>query len=111
MSLLLKKNLNQLDDQKVPEKVKSKTVNINGFKVQRVTVEPGWRWSEHTKPIVGGDSCQKHHLLYVLSGKLHVKMNDGKEEEFSEGDIADIPSGHDGWNAGNEDLTWLDIQK
>jgi len=29
-------------------------------------------------------------------------MDDGKEEEFSPGDVGDIPPGHDGWTVGNE---------
>ena len=57
------------------------------------------------KPVVGGESCQKHHLIYVLSGKLRSKMIDGKEEEFGPGDVGVIPPGHDGWNAGNEPVS------
>ena len=30
--------------------------------------EPGWRWSEHVKPIVGTDSCQEHHIGYRFEG-------------------------------------------
>ena len=34
------------------------------------TFEPGWRWSEHVKPIAGTDTCQAAHLGYVLSGRM-----------------------------------------
>jgi hypothetical protein len=34
--------------------------------------EPGWRWSEHVKPIAGTDSCQATHLAYVISGRVLV---------------------------------------
>ena len=61
------------------------------------------------KPVVGGESCPKHHLVYVLSGKLHVRMDDGKEEEFGPGEVGVIPPGHDGWNAGDEPVVWLEI--
>ena len=39
-------------------------VNIAGHPVLYVTYEPGWRWSEHLKPLAGTDSCQATHLLY-----------------------------------------------
>ena len=45
-------------------------VNIAGQPVMYMTYEPGWRWSEHLKPIVGTDSCQATHLLCCLSGRL-----------------------------------------
>ncbi len=104
-----KKNFNKPDETQTPEKQKVESVMLNGTKIQRVTAEPGWQWSKHNKPVVGGDSCRQHHLLYVLSGKLHVKADDGKEEEFNAGDVGDIQPGHDGWNAGNERLVWLEI--
>ena len=34
-------------------------VDLNGHAVGRGTFEPGWRWSEHVKPIAGTDSCQQ----------------------------------------------------
>jgi mannose-6-phosphate isomerase-like protein (cupin superfamily) len=87
------------------------TVNIDGIKLKRVTAEPGWQWSKHLKPVVGGESCQVHHVFYVMSGNLHVKMDDGKEEDFAPGSIGDISPGHDGWNSGNEPVVWLEITR
>lgn len=109
MSTVIKKSLNDPDETQTPEKLKDEIVTIDGHKFQRLTLAPGWRWSKHLRPVVGGESCQVDHLLYVLSGKLRVKMNDGKEEEFGSGDIGVIPPGHDGWNAGDEPLVWLEI--
>lgn len=109
MATIVKKSLNQPEETQTPEKQKVETVTIEGIKIQRITAEPGWRWSKHSKPIVGGKSCQKHHLVYVLSGKMRAKMNDGKEEEFGPGEVGVIPPGHDGWNAGNEPVVWLEI--
>jgi quercetin dioxygenase-like cupin family protein len=111
MSSLVKKNLNKPDEIKTPTMQKVESVTIDGMKIERNTVEPGWQWSKHVKPSSGEDSCQKHHFLFVLSGKLHVKMNDGKEEEFSAGEVGVIPPGHDGWNAGKEPLIWLEIPR
>ena len=47
-------------------------VKIGETTVGRYTFEPGWRWSENVKPIAKTDSCQVHHVGYVLSGRLHV---------------------------------------
>jgi quercetin dioxygenase-like cupin family protein len=109
MANIVKKSLNQPEQTQTPEKLKVEIVTIDGLKIQRFTAQPGWQWSKHIRPIVGGESCQVHHLIYVLSGKLHAKMDDGKEEEFGQGEVGVIPPGHDGWNAGDEPVVWLEI--
>lgn len=77
--------------------------------IGKATFEPGWRWSEHVKPIAGTDSCQSAHLGYVISGRQRVKMDDGSELEFSAGDVVAIPPGHDGWVVGDEPCVVLDF--
>ena len=109
MITLTKKSLNQPEEIQTPEKMKVETVTIGGVKMHRVTAEPGWQWSKHLKPVVGGESCQKHHFVYVLSGKMIAKMNDGKTLEIGAGEVGDIPPGHDGWNAGDDPVVWLEI--
>lgn len=109
MSMIIKKSLNQPDETQTPEMQKIETVTVNGMKIHRVTAEPGWQWSKHIKPIVGGESCQKHHIVYIISGKLHAKMDDGKEEVFGPGEVGDISPGHDGWNDGSGQVVWLEI--
>src|SRR5919198_3486723 len=37
-------------------------VDLNGHMIGRGTFEPGWRWSEHVKPLSGTDSCQVEHI-------------------------------------------------
>ena len=56
-------------------------LQVGGLTVGRGTFEPGWRWSEHVKPIAGSDSCQASHAGYMLSGRMHVVMDDGTESE------------------------------
>ena len=108
--MLEKKNFNSPDETKKPaEKMKVEVVTVGGLAFQRVTAEPGWQWSKHLKPVVKTESCEKHHLIYVISGKVHTRMNDGKEEEFGPGDVGVVPPGHDGWTAGNEPAVWLEI--
>jgi hypothetical protein len=54
-------------------------VEIAGNNVGRATLQPGWKWSEAVKPIVGTDSCQVAHVGYAISGTLKVVMDDGTE--------------------------------
>ena len=84
-------------------------VNIGGGVVGKATFEPGWRWSEHVKPIAGTDSCQAAHLGYVLSGRQAVRMDDGTELEYGPGDVVSIPPGHDAWVVGGEPCVVLDF--
>lgn len=84
-------------------------VNIGGGMVGKATFEPGWRWSEHVKPIAGTGSCQAAHLGYVLSGRQGIRMDDGTELEFGPGDVIAIPPGHDGWVIGDEPSVVLDF--
>jgi uncharacterized cupin superfamily protein len=77
--------------------------------VGRATFEPGWRWSEHVKPLAGTDSCQAAHLGYVISGRQRVVMADGTELEVGPGDVFAIPPGHDGWVVGDEPCVVLDF--
>ena len=44
-----------------------------------------------------------------MSGRLHVVMDDGTEEDFEPGDVTVISPGHDAWVVGNEPYVGLDI--
>ena len=73
------------------------------------TYEPGWRWSEHEKPLAGTDSCEAPHLIYCLSGRMHIAMDDGSEAEIGPGDVASIAPGHDAWVVGDEPCVAVDF--
>jgi quercetin dioxygenase-like cupin family protein len=85
-------------------------VNLGAGPVGRATFAPGWRWSEHVKPIAGTESCQAPHLGYYVSGRMKVVMDDGEEAEFGPGDFAVIPPGHDAWIVGDEPCVVIDWQ-
>ncbi len=91
------------------DKGKADIVHLGTVTVGRFVLEPGWRWSEHVKPIAGTDSCQVHHVGYVLSGRMKVVMDDGTEAEASAGAAAVIPPGHDAWIMGDEPCVWLEF--
>ena len=57
-------------------------VKLAGGVIGRGTFEPGWRWSEHVKPIAGTDSCQAPHMGYCVAGRMVVRMDDGTEKEI-----------------------------
>lgn len=84
-------------------------VKIGETVVSRSTFKPGWRWSEHVKPIVGGDSCQVLHHSFVVSGRLAVLSNDGSQEEYGANDVWVIQPGHDAWVVGDEPVVALDF--
>lgn len=71
--------------------------------------EPGWRWSQHVKPIVGTPSCEATHTGYVLEGRMVVKMDNGSETEYGPGDFFCMPGGHDAWIAGDKRCVLLDF--
>jgi quercetin dioxygenase-like cupin family protein len=84
-------------------------VNLAGGVVGRGVFEPGWRWSEHVKPIAGTDSCQAAHLAYCVSGEMVVRMDDGTEKTIGPGDFVSIPPGHDAWVVGDVPCIQVDF--
>jgi len=85
-------------------------VHIAGAGVGRATFEPGWKWSEHEKPVVGGgEFCEVPHFVCLVAGQLHIVMSDGSEFDLKQGDVATIPAGHDGWVVGDKPVTMLDF--
>ncbi|HVP02982.1 MAG TPA: cupin domain-containing protein [Solirubrobacteraceae bacterium] len=84
-------------------------VTLDSGPVGRGTFGPGWKWSDHVKPIAGTDSCQVHHLGWVASGRMRIVMDDGSEVEVGPGDVFDIPAGHDAWTVGDEPCVMIDF--
>jgi class 3 adenylate cyclase len=82
-------------------------VNLGEESVGRQVLEPGWRWSEHVKPIVGTPYCEFHHFGLVIAGRLHVEMADGTVMEVAPDSVYEIPPGHDAWVIGEE--AWIGV--
>jgi hypothetical protein len=104
-----KKSLSQPDETRTFDKGKLELVTLGGVTFGRATLQPGWRWSTCVKPIAKTKSCEAPHLQYHISGRLHVVMDDGTENEFGPGDVSLLPPGHDGWVVGNEPVVVIDI--
>lgn len=77
-------------------------MNLGGMTVGRASYQPGWKWSEHVRPIAGTKTCEVEHVGLVVSGRAKVVMNDGVEFEIGPGDLFAIPPGHDSWVVGDE---------
>lgn len=90
-------------------KGKMAVFNVGDMTVGRGEFEPGWRWSQHVKPIAGTDSCQANHTGIILEGRMVVKMNDGPEMEFGPGDVFCMPPGHDAWVVGDKRCVLFDV--
>lgn len=103
-----RKQLTSPDETRAFEKGKVELVNIGGGTVGRFTLEPGWRWSKHVKPIAGTEWCEAPHFQYHVSGRLHILMSDGTEFEVGPGEISWLPSGHDAWVVGDEPVVLID---
>ena len=83
-------------------------VDIGGGKVLRITLQPGWRWSDHVKPTAGTELCEAPHFQYVISGRIAGVMADGTEFESVPGDVTVLPPGHDAWVVGDEPVEAID---
>jgi len=97
------------DETRTFDKGQVELIKLGGITFGRGIFQPGWKWSESVKPIVQTKSCEAPHLQYIVSGRLHVAMDDGSETEFSSGDLALVPPGHDAWVVGNEPVVAIDI--
>ena len=73
MAGVVKKSFESPDERRTPDKTQVEVVDLGSVKAARVTMQPGWRWSECIKPIVGTDSCQIHHEGMLSSG--HMRSN------------------------------------
>ena len=104
------RNFEAPDETRTPERTRIELVNLAGGQIGRYTFAPGWRWSEHIKPMAKTDSCQVEHIGYVVSGSLRIKHDDGSEQDIRPGMVYRIAPGHDGWNEGQEPAVVVEFQ-
>jgi hypothetical protein len=104
------KSMDTPDEVRTPEKTNVAVVNLGGAEVGRFSFQPGWRWSECIKPIVGTDSCQAEHLGYSLSGTMHIEHEDGTSTDIGPGEAYRIAPGHEAWVVGDEPFVGLEFK-
>src|SRR5947209_6462082 len=104
-----KRTFDEPDETRAAGSGSSSIINASHIGLMQVTLPPGWKWSRDVKPLTHTESCQASHLVYMLSGRLHVKLEDGSETEFGPTDVGMVPPGHDAWTLGHEPVVYLDI--
>jgi hypothetical protein len=84
-------------------------VNAGDGVVGRLVLDPGWRWSEHVKPIAGTEWCDAPHFQYHVAGVLRVIMDDGSEFDAGPGEVTSLPARHDAYVVGDEQVVIVDF--
>jgi quercetin dioxygenase-like cupin family protein len=84
-------------------------VAVGDHTLGRGVFEPGWRWSQHVKPVAGTPSCEAAHTGYVVEGRMTVEMDDGERVEYGPGDAFYMPPGHDAWVVGDQRCVLIDF--
>lgn len=97
------------DEVREPNKTRVEVVRLSDATLGRFKLEPGWRWSECIKPVVGTESCQVPHVGHVVSGRLTIRMNDGTQKTLAQGMSYTIPPGHDAWVEGSEPFVCIEV--
>ena len=65
-------------------------MTIGSFVVARATIQPGWRWSTHLKPIVGTELCEFRHAGVQISGRRVAVSREGTETQVGPGYVYDV---------------------
>jgi hypothetical protein len=104
------RDFSQPDEVRKPEKTTVELVRLGGGEIGRYTFQPGWRWSDCIKPVVGTERCQVEHIGYIVSGTLRVEHEDGSSGDATAGMVYRIAPGHDGWVVGNDPVVAVEFQ-
>jgi class 3 adenylate cyclase len=102
------KSLREPDETIRLPSVELDVVDVGDLTVGRAVHQPGWRWSTHARPTVGGEWCQVRHVGVVLSGRLGIQLETGTSYELETDDVYDVPPGHDGYVIGHEPVVMIE---
>src|SRR5437763_17023777 len=94
---ILLKKFEKPDEERKFEKGKLELVTIGGVTVGRAEYEPGWKWSEHVRPISGAELCEVERVGLALKGRCAVRMRGGREIVLKPGALFPVRRGHAGW--------------
>ncbi|TFD16187.1 cupin domain-containing protein [Cryobacterium sp. TMT4-10] len=108
MNKLQVKPLDAPDERRTPEKTHLDLNRLGEYTIGRMTMEPGWSWSECIKPVVQTESFRLPHVGYCVSGSLETVLDDGTRSTITAGDSYTIPPGHDAHVVGEE--PWVAIE-
>jgi class 3 adenylate cyclase/mannose-6-phosphate isomerase-like protein (cupin superfamily) len=102
------RNLAEAEEAREFPGVVDEVVELGDITVGRETLEPGWRWSTHVRPKVGGEWCQARHVGIVMSGRIAIRLSDDTTFELGSDDIYEIPPGHDAYVIGHEPVVLIE---
>ena len=105
-----KKDFAKADEVRDFPKGKLELITIGEETIGRTIFEPGWQWSTSVQPVARITSCDAPHFQFHVAGTLKVVMDDGTELVCKPGDVSLLPSGHDAWVVGNENVVVVDFQ-
>ena len=110
MSKLQHKRFDHPDEVRPYAGGKTEIFEMDDFVIGRMIMEPGWTWQKNVKPIAGTDRCLYHHLGFVMSGVLRVRMADGTEADIGPNEMYEIPPDHDAEVVGDESWVAVDFR-
>ena len=87
---------------------RAEILKVGGADIGRLVFQPGWRWSEHVKPIADTELCEAPHFQYHVAGTLRIQMADGSQFDATPGQVTSLPAGHDAWVVGDQDVVVID---
>jgi Cupin domain len=103
MNEVILKRFEQPDETREFELGRFEVVHIGGLTVGRATYQPGWKWSEHVRPLAGTPFCEVEHVGLVISGSAAAALVGGETVELTPGSLFHVPSTpHDSWVIGDE---------
>jgi hypothetical protein len=106
-----KRSFDSPDETRAPDKTRSDIVRLGGTSAARLTLEPGWRWSDCIKPVVGTESCRHRHVGVVHAGRMRVTHDDGTVLEIGPGEAYVIEPGHDAEILGDEQFVGYEFEQ
>ena len=108
MAMTELRNFTAPDEVRSFEKGRLELLRFGDNVIGKIILQPGWRWSEHVKPVAGTEWCEAPHFQYVISGRLHMVTSDKHEYDLGPGDVIRIGGGHDAWVVGTEPCVAVD---
>jgi mannose-6-phosphate isomerase-like protein (cupin superfamily) len=109
LTTLTKKSVDTPDEVREVPGGRIDIVRVADLEFARSVFQPGWSWSGAVKPLAGTESCEYPHRVFVASGAIRVRMDDGTEIDAAAGDVLAVPPGHDGWVLGDEPCVMYDF--
>jgi mannose-6-phosphate isomerase-like protein (cupin superfamily) len=82
---------------------------VGEYTAWKMMAGPGWRYSRHLGPLEGTPTCPEDHMLFVVSGRMGIRMDSGEERETGPGEAVRLPPGHDVWTVGEDTLVVLGV--